>query len=123
MEVKRLAALDMYGTRGTKRRRRIVLVEFVAGAIVACGVGLWVLLGSSSIGGRVVGIWLIGAGVNYIPPAIYAIRLSAPGVLDAELVGVDVRRELARYGILQLWIMVPFALVFFAVRGNPARMG
>ncbi|MFJ9703747.1 hypothetical protein [Streptomyces sp. NPDC101234] len=123
MDVKRLAALDMYGTRGTRRRRRIVLVEYIAGVIVASGLGLWVLLNSSSTGGRVFGAWLIAVGVNYIPLASHAIRLSAPGGWDAELVGVDVRRELARFGILQLWIVVPLAVVFFAVRGKPARTG
>jgi hypothetical protein len=35
VNVKRLAAIDMYGTRGTLRRRRIILAEFTAGALVA----------------------------------------------------------------------------------------
>jgi hypothetical protein len=31
--VQRLAAIDMYGTKGTTRRRRIILVEFVVLAL------------------------------------------------------------------------------------------
>jgi hypothetical protein len=121
MDVKRLAALDMHGTRGTTRRRRVILVEFVAGAIVACGFGLWVILDSPNTGGQVFGAWLTAAGVNYIPLAAHAIRLSAPGALDAELAGIDIRRELARHGLLQLWIVVPLALVVFAVTQDKTR--
>ena len=40
VDVRRLAAIDMYGTRGTTRRRRIILTEFIAGAIVMIGFGL-----------------------------------------------------------------------------------
>jgi hypothetical protein len=32
MNVRQLAAVDMYGIRGTDRRRRVILVEFVADA-------------------------------------------------------------------------------------------
>jgi hypothetical protein len=32
------------------------------------------------------------------------------------LAGVDTNRELRRYGVLQLWIFVPLALVAFALR-------
>ena len=45
MNVRRLAAIDMYGLSGTTRRRRIVLVEFVLGVVVLVGVGIATLLG------------------------------------------------------------------------------
>jgi hypothetical protein len=51
---------------------------------------------------RIPGIWLIGVGVNYAPPAVYATLLSRPGMLEAELAGIDTGQELRRYSVLQL---------------------
>lgn len=116
MSVRRLAAIDMYGTRGTARRRRIILAEFVVGVIAMLAFGAWLLAASVSLAGRALGLWVIGAGLNYAPLAVHAITLSRPGALDAELSGVDTGRELRRYGLLQLWILVPLSLVAVEVR-------
>jgi len=111
VNVKRLAALDMYGATGTTRRRRIVLAEFIAAVAATMALGIWLVTGASGLGARIFGIWLIGVGLNYAPLAAYAISLSRPGALDAELVGVDTGRELRRYTVLQLWILVPLSLI------------
>ena len=66
-------------------------------------------------------MWVIGAGLNYLPLAAYSIMLSRPGVLEAELADVDTGRELRRAGVLQLWILVPLALVAVAVRAMVSR--
>src|SRR5262245_59073691 len=116
MNVRRLAAIDMYGTRGTVRRQRIILAEFIAGVVLMVPFGVWVATSESGPGGRAFGLWLIGAGLNYAPLSIHAIALSRRGALDAELAGVDTGRELRRYGVLQLWILVPLSLVVLAVR-------
>ena len=121
MTVRRLAAIDMYGSRGTVRRRRIVLAEFVVGVIASAAFGAWILTASVSLVGRVLGLWIIGAGLNYLPLAVYAIMLSRPGALDAELSGVDTARELRRYSILQLWIFVPLSLVAVEARDALTR--
>jgi hypothetical protein len=121
MNVRRLAAIDMYGARGTTRRRRIILAEFAAGAVFAVAFGIWLAANASGIAGRVLGIWIIGAGLNYAPLAAYAIALSRSGALDAELAGVDTGRELRRYSVLQLWIFVPLSLVVLAVRNAAIR--
>lgn len=121
MNVRRLAAIDMHGTGGTTRRRRIILAEFVVGLIAMVAFGTWLLMSSSGLGGRVVGVWVIGAGLNYAPLAMHAITLNRPGALAAELAGVDAGRELRRYGVLQLWIFVPLSLVAFDVRDALAR--
>ncbi|HEY3007703.1 MAG TPA: hypothetical protein VGJ63_06490 [Micromonosporaceae bacterium] len=120
MSVRRLAAIDMYGARGTSRRQRIILAEFVIGAIVLVAFGVWLLASSSGIGGRLLGTYVIGTGLNYAPLAAYAVVLSRPGALDAELTGVDTTRELRRYGVLQLWIFVPISLVVLAARETMA---
>jgi hypothetical protein len=121
VNVKRLAAIDMHGARGTTRRRRIILAEFVAGVAVPVAFGIWLAADASGLGGRIFGIWMIGAGLNYAPLAGYAIALSRPGALSAELAGVDTGRELRRYSVLQLWILVPLSFVVLAVRTTAIR--
>lgn len=123
MNVRRLAAIDMYGTRGTTRRRRIILAEFLVSVVVMVAIGISVLTHASAFGGRAFGLWLIGAGLNYAPLALHAIMLSRPGVLDAELAGVDPGPELRRYGVLQLWILVPLSLVVVAGHDALTRAG
>jgi hypothetical protein len=56
-----------------------------------------------------------------VPLAAYAIALSRSGVLSAELAGVDNGRELRRYSVLQLWILVPLSLVVLAVHNAVIR--
>src|SRR5262245_24674445 len=85
VNVRRLAAIDMYGTSGSTRRRRIVLAEFFAGVIGMVGIGTWVLTQATDLGGRALGVWLIGAGLNYAPLAVHAVILSRAGGLDAKL--------------------------------------
>ncbi|MBQ1039358.1 hypothetical protein [Micromonospora sp. C81] len=121
MNVRRLAAVDMHGTRGTARRQRIILTEFLVGVVAMVALGIWLLASSSSLGSRAIGLWFTGAGLNYAPLSIHAIALTRPGALDAELTGVDIDRELRRYTVLQLWVFVPLALVVFAVRDALAR--
>ena len=121
MNVRRLAAIDMYGAQGTTRRRRIILAEFVAGVVALVAFGIWLAASASGLGGRVLGIWMIGAGLNYAPLAAYAIALSRSGALNAELAGVDTGRELRRYSVLQLWIFVPLSLVILAVHSTVTR--
>jgi F0F1-type ATP synthase assembly protein I len=119
MDPRRLAAVDMYGTRGTLRRRRIILFEFVVGLIATLAFGGWLI----SVGGVrnvVIGIIVMTIGLNYAPLAVYAMRFSTAGALEAELSDVDVPNELRRYAVLQLWVFVPLALVFLAVRRRPA---
>jgi hypothetical protein len=121
MDVRRFAAIDMHGASGTARRRRIVLAEFIAALIAAVALGAWIVAAAPGLGTRIFGIWMIGAGLNYAPLAAFAISLSRPGALEAELAGVDASRELRRYSVLQLWLVVPLSLVVMAVRGrNPA---
>jgi hypothetical protein len=83
--------------------------------------GAWLAAASTDPVDRVLGIWILGAGLNYVPLAAYAIALSLPGALDAELAGVDTGREIRRYSVLQLWIFVPLSLVVLAARSAVSR--
>ncbi len=115
LDVRRLAAADMWGTAGTMRRRRLIRAEFAVGAIGCTLLGVLVLASAGSLGWALVGAWLVGAGINYVPLALYARSLSRPGRLEAELRDVDLRRELRRTGLRQFWIAVPLAVAIAAL--------
>jgi len=115
VDPRRLAAVDMFGTYGTLRRRRIILFEFVGGLIAALAFGGW-LISVGDGANVVIGLIIIAIGLNYAPLAVYAVRFSPAGALEAELSDVDVPTELRRYTILQLWMFVPLALVVLDVR-------
>jgi hypothetical protein len=119
--VRRLAAIDMYGIRGTTRRRRIILTEFIAGAIAMLAFGVWLVTVSGSALDRVLALYVVFTGVNYVPLALYAVALRRPGALDVELAGVDTGAELRRYSVLQFWIFVPLSLVVMATRQALSR--
>jgi hypothetical protein len=109
MNARRLAALDMWGSVGSLRRRSIIRAEFFVGVVGCLGLGIACVAGGQ---GLIVwlGVWLVGAGANYIPLAVHAGLLMRTGALEAELADVDVPRELRRAGVQQLWIAVPFAV-------------
>src|SRR5215470_1722862 len=74
----RLAGIDMYGTRGTPRRRRLILAEFTIGAAVMVVFGAWLVAVSSGAGGRVLGIWILGSGQPVTRAEGTAIRPQRP---------------------------------------------
>jgi hypothetical protein len=116
VDARRLAAIDMHGAAGTSLRRRLIFAEFVLGAVGGLALGLWVATAASSGAAQLVGAWVAGVGVNYVPLALFAASLSRPGALNAELAGADVRAELRRYSYMQLWIVVPLLLAVLALR-------
>jgi hypothetical protein len=116
MNVRRLAAVDLYGGSGSRLRRHLVLAEFVVAVIGGIALGAWVLTAVAGIGGIVFGVWLLGTGLNYVPLTAYAIMLSRPGALDAELSDVDVRRELRYYTARQFWLFIPAAVAVMAIK-------
>jgi hypothetical protein len=119
--VRRLAAIDMHGVAGTRRRQRVILAEFVLGAVVGVIIGVWVAVLAGTPGWQAFGAWVAGIGVNYAALAWHAVSLSRPGALDAELAGVDVPRELRRYSLLQFWVVVPLLLGILAVGQSRPR--
>ena len=112
--------MDMWGTAGTLRRRRVIRAEFVIGAIGCTLFGVLVLVTAGSVTWALLGAWLVGAGVNYVPLALYARSLSEPGALEAELHDLDVRRELRKAGAQQLWIAVPLVVAIAALATEAA---
>jgi len=124
MDVRRLAAVDMYGTAGTQRRRRIIVAEFVLGATVGPLVAVAVLATSPGPLMTVFGVWILTACLNYVPLAVHAVGfLRTPERLAAELAGVDIPAELRHYTAAQVWVFVPLALMVFDVRQRAERDG
>jgi hypothetical protein len=127
LDVRRLAAVDMYGSRGGRRRRRLILAEFALAAIDIPLLGLAIVLAASSVPRVLLGAYLIGVGLNYVPLALHAISLSRAGRLDAELAGADAGAELRRHTAKQLFIAIPLlvlilgALQFTATRRAPSQ--
>jgi hypothetical protein len=109
-------------TAAGARRKRIILAEFIAELAATVALGSWLAIEASGPGTRIFGVWLIGAGANYAPLAVYAVRLSRPGSLEAELAGADAGQELRRYSVLQLWFLVPLSLVAMTALGRKSAL-
>ncbi len=116
VDVRRLAAVDMHALRGTDTRRRVILAEFVLGAIAGISIGSFLLLSAGGALALVLGAWAFGIGVNYVPLAVHALTLRSRARLRHELRGVDLPAELRHYTRAQLWVFVPLSLVWFALR-------
>jgi hypothetical protein len=114
VDVRRLAALDMHGTRGSRRRRRLILVEFSLGTVGGAGLGVWAL-SWSGVDGVVLGVWLLGLATNYLALTAHVLSLWHPRRLAAELAGIDLRAELRHYTKAQIWVLVPFLIAGIAV--------
>lgn len=111
LDVRRLAAVDMYGAGGTLLRRRVILAEFVSGTVVGAGLGGWLVAEGGTVG-WLLGAWLLGLAVNYFVLALHAITLSRSGALDIELHDVDLPAAFRDYNVAQFWVFVP---LLFAV--------
>lgn len=114
-DVRRLTAVDLHGTGRSPWRRHVIRAEFIVGAVGCLALGFASLVTARGAVPAAVGVWLVGVGLNYVPLVVHAQGLSHPGALQAELAGVDLPRELARYARLQLWLAVPLAIVVLTV--------
>ncbi len=110
-DVRRFTALDMHGTAGTQRRRRLIRAEFVIGCPAMFLLAVSVLSG----GHLLFGAYILGVAANYLPLAVYSVALFRPGSLEAELTGVqDIRGRLKRAGAVQVWLLIPFVVALAA---------
>jgi hypothetical protein len=121
VDVRQLAAVDMHGARGSVLRRRVILAEFVLGAIGGAAFGVWALASWNGAVGLLFGLYLLGLGANYLVLAVEVITLWPDGALDAELRDIDIRAALRHYTVTQVWVFVPylFAALALAQRRGP----
>jgi hypothetical protein len=109
----------MHGTYGSMRRRRIIVAEFVFGAVASLGIGSY-LTGSRGWL-AVLGWYVVGVGINYVALAANAVDLSRPGVLDRELAEADLRADVGFYIRAQFLLFVPLLVAALAVRPSDRR--
>ena len=123
LNVRKLAALDM-----ALHGPRFILIEFAAG-VVGCA-----LIGGFSLAAGIrqlsygltwqllLGITLVWIALNYVPLFLHAVDLAKSGTARQEAALELARPDLVRrYGLLQLWILIPLAVAVFALmqRGKP----
>ena len=118
--VRRLAALDMYGSNGARLRRAVIRAEYWFGVIGCFALGA---LAVALFDGWAVlfGVWLLTIGLNYVPLALFGELYSKPGSLDAYLHREPIGREWKSLNATQFWIFVPFVMVVLAVVQLRAR--
>jgi hypothetical protein len=114
VDVRRLAALDMNGARGTRLRRRVILAEFASGTIGGAALGAWALSWGGPVG-VILGVWLLGLAANYLPLTMHVLSLWRQAALKEELAGADLRAEIRHYTRAQVWVLVPFWIAGLAV--------
>jgi hypothetical protein len=105
ISIRKLAAVDMVA-HGT----RVTLIEFALGIVVPLILGI-LSLRAGSVGRLVIGweillgVWLVGIALNYIPLFIYAVVIARGKTVQEE--GQPELAHARRYGIQQLMLIVP----------------
>jgi hypothetical protein len=114
VDVRRLAAIDMWGSAGVRWRRWVILAEFLLGVFGGAALGLALATSGGGTFATAAGWWLVGVALNYLPLSLHALTLVRPGALEAEIEGVDVFAELRHYTTAQLWVVVPLLFLVLA---------
>lgn len=105
---------------------RVIIVEFVAGVAGCLALGVFSLayaarthagVASWSV---VIGLELVAIGINYIPLLAEAMRRrkDEAGRAAAKAAIREDPAEARAYGLRQAWILVPGAVVVFALAGR-----
>ncbi len=108
-----LAALDLHGFNGSRRRRVLIFAEFVLAALCGLVLGALCVARGSSMW-KVFGVYLVGLGCNYLALTVAASRMLRAHALRRRLEGVDIPSELRRYAGGQLRLLVPFLVAVLA---------
>ena len=96
----------------------VILAEYALGVLLPLGLGLLSL--RSGLAGlarldwqTILGVWLVGIGVNYIPMLTYATVIARAGTAKAE--GQPEFARARRYGIQQVILLVPCLVAIIAL--------
>ena len=109
MIVRKLVALDI-----VLHGPRFIMIEFGVGTPAMLAVGLWLMSGSLAYA---LGLYLLLAGLNYIPLLIYAVLIVRGGSARRETeYGLSHDRHYVRkYSTQQLLLFVPLAVLVLAI--------
>ncbi len=110
--IRKLVAVDMAWLGA-----RVIVAEYALGIVLPLALGLLslrpVLSGVLRLDSQtVLGVWLVGVGVNYIPLFLYAVVIARAGTAKEE--GQPELARARRYGVQQAIILVPFSVAVIA---------
>jgi len=112
INLRKLAAIDLvfFGSK-------VIIAEFAAGVLLCGALGILVLVQRDSFTQLVLGVYLIGLSINYVPMLIYAIGITTNKSTRAELGQElnDERRVMAKYRRQSLLLLVPFLVPILAL--------
>jgi hypothetical protein len=119
IEIRKLAAVDMAWLGAG-----VVVVEYALGVVLPIVVGALSIragLAQNHPGNwqTVFGVWLLAIAANYIPLFLYALAIARAGTVQVE--GGPELRFARRYGLQQLMILLPFAVVAVAIAQERSR--
>ena len=115
LDVRKLVALDMQflGTR-------VIVAEYAAGVVLPALLGLLSLRQDNLL----FGLPLLWIALNYVPLFLHSVDLARRGTAREETAAEMADPRKARsYSWRQLWILVPLAVVIFAISQRPKRSG
>jgi hypothetical protein len=108
ISVRKLAALDI-ALHGSK----IILLEFGLGTPAIILFGSWLMLSGPFF---ILGLYLVLIGLNYVPLLLYAITIARKGSAKTEVEGLaNDKHYIRKYGLQQLMILVPLAILIIAL--------
>jgi hypothetical protein len=95
---------------------RVIVAEYACGVFLSAALGVFVLFRAHSFWQFVLGAYLVGLGINYVPMLVCALRIGGVEHARAELGDelVDRRAGMSRYRKLSLVLLVPGAAVLLA---------
>ncbi len=97
------------------------MTEFVVASLLGLGLGSW-LIASGGLRGWLLGASLIGIGANYSALAVYAVELSRPDRLRAQILALgELPAAVRYYSVAQVRLMVPGLLAVLAVKSSQRR--
>lgn len=113
LNVRKLVALDM-----TFLGTRVIVAEYAVGVVLPAVIGLL----SLRRGALLLGIPLLWIALNYVPLFLHSVDLARRGTARQEVAAeLADRRQARSYSWRQLWILVPLAVVGFALAQRAKR--
>ena len=112
LDVRKLAAIDI-----AFLGPRLIIAEFALGVFGSLALGTFIALRSQGTSGRLLAIYLLSLGVNYVPLLLHAISLRRAGTARAEIADelAETKRAMGKYRRGSLLLLLPFVVPALAV--------
>jgi len=113
LDVRKLAAIDL-----TFLGPRIIITEFAAGVFGCLAIAVFAGVRSTTSSGRLLAVYLLLLGVNYVPLLLHAVALRRSGearAVIADELASDPRAAMRKYRRGSLLLLVPLVVPVLAV--------